>query len=262
MKRLVSLAAALLIGCLAVGGAWAADKGSVVVIGSGQSGQPLARILVEQGYAVKIMTRNAERAAERGVPENVGLVEGDGTQPETLAGDFDGIDYVISTIGAQCAPNQPPKPGAGPEEVDYRAIENLADAAKSAGVKQFVLMSAIGAGEDDPEDGLNKMCNMVLLWKGEGEQALRESGVPYTIVRPGGLKPFPGQPDCVEGKEPLLIYPITENRSGALCRADVGLVMADALGNPDALGKTVNLIADKSVAPGAWRSAWAEIPAD
>jgi len=227
-----------------------------------QSGQPLARILLEQGYEVKIMTRNAQRAAGRGLPEAAGIVEGDSARPETLKGDFDGVDYVISTIGAQCTPDAPPQPGSGPEDVDYRGIENLANEARAAGVKQFVLMSAIGAGEDDPTDTLNKMCNMVLKWNGDGEQALRDSGVPYTIVRPGGLKPFPGQPDCSEGKEPLLIYPIDQNRAGALCRADVGLVMADALGNPDALGKTVNLIADSSVGLDDWRSDWAEMPAD
>ena len=261
MKQIVCLAAALLT-CLAGLPASAADKGTVVVIGSGQSGRPLARILLEQGYDVKIHTRSAERAKSRGLPEGAGVVEGDSTKPETLAGDFDGVDYVISTIGAQCAPNEPPRAGSTPEDVDYMGIANLASAAKAAGVKQFVLMSAIGAGNADPEDGLNKMCDMVLKWKGDGEQALRDSGVPYTIVRPGGLKPFPGQPECMEGTEPLLVYPSDEERSGALCRADVGLVMAAALGNADALGKTVNLIADSSAGLDDWQSAWAEIPAD
>jgi len=260
--KIIAAAALLTTALLSAATVPAADSGSVVVIGSGQSGQPLARILLEQGYDVKIMTRNAERAAERDLPDGVGLVEGDSTKPATLKGDFDGVDYVISTIGAQCAPNQPPKAGSAPEDVDYRGIANLAAGAKPAGVKQFVLMSAIGAGEDDPEDGLNKMCNMVLKWKGDGEQALRDSGVPYTVVRPGGLKPFPGQPDCSEGKEPLRVYPVSETRAGALCRADVGLVMADALGNPDALGKTVNLIGDPALGLDDWRGAWAAIPAD
>jgi len=261
MNRIALLAAPLLVGLVSLG-ASAGDKGTVAVIGSGQSGKPLARILLEQGYDVKIHTRSAERARGRGLPEDVGFIEGDSTKPETLAGDFDGVDYVISTIGAQCAPNEPPKAGSTPRDVDYLGIENLAAAAKAAGVKQFVLMSAIGAGNADPEDGLNKMCGMVLKWKGDGEQALRDSGVPYTIVRPGGLKPFPGQPACMEGKEPLLIYPIDQDRAGALCRADVGLVMADALGNADALGKTVNLIADSSAGLDDWQSAWAEMPAD
>jgi hypothetical protein len=38
--------------------------------------------------------------------------------------------------------------------------------------------------------------------------------------------------------------------------------MADALGNPDALGKTVELAADKKLALDAWRSAWPTLPKD
>jgi hypothetical protein len=87
--------------------------------------------------------------------------------------------------------------------------------------------------------------------------------VPYTIVRPGGLKPFPRQPPCVEGREPLLLYARDVDRGpGIVCRADVALVAIDALGNPNALGKTVNLVVDKQLALDAWRQAWAALPAD
>ena len=59
------------------------------------------------------------------------------------------------------------------------------------------------------------------------------------------------------------MYPGDEDAGGgALCRGDVGLVMADALGNPDALGKTINLVGDKQSELTAWRSASATIPAD
>jgi uncharacterized protein YbjT (DUF2867 family) len=234
---------------------------TAVVIGGGQSGAPLARILKEQGYAVRVMVRDPSRA--KGLPEGVEVVAGDATQPATLAAGLAGADYVLSTIGANCIPRQPFPAGGGPEDVDYRGIENLATAAKQAGVRQFVLMSSIGAGDADPKATLNAMCGMILQWKGRGEQSLRASGVPYTIVRPGGLKPFPGQPACTEGQEALTLYGVKDARApGAICRADVGLVMADALGRSEALGKTVNAIGDKSAAPDAWRSGWKAIPRD
>ena len=260
MKRFLLLAVVLLTAGFGAA-VNAADKGTVVVIGGGQSGRPMARILVEQGYDVRVMVRDPARAT--GLPEQAQVVQGDVTKPDSLGAGLSGANYVISTIGAPCYRDKSPAPGERPEDVDYLGIANLAKAARAAGIRQVVLLSAIGAGVSDPENGLNKLCNMVLDWKGKGEAALRESGVPYTVVRPGGLKPFPGQPDCVEGQEPLLIYPGREERGpGALCRADVALVMADALVNPAARGKTINLIADKSVAPDAWRSAWAEMPAD
>jgi uncharacterized protein YbjT (DUF2867 family) len=106
------------------------------------------------------------------------------------------------------------------------------------------------------------MCGMVLEWKGKGEDALRSSGLPYTIVRPGGLKPFPGQPACPEGVEPLSLNARDSIQGGVVCRADVALVMAGALGNADALGKTVELKADKTLPLDGWRSAWAGLPKD
>jgi uncharacterized protein YbjT (DUF2867 family) len=142
-------------------------------------------------------------------------------------------------------------------------VVNLTDAARQAGTKQLVLMSSLRAGSDDPEDRLNQMCGMVLAWKGKGEDYLRTSGVPYTVVRPGGLLPVPGQPQCSEGKVPLRLYPGFETgESAAICRADVGLVMIDALGNPDAVGKTVNLISETNEPADvdAWRSSWARMP--
>lgn len=256
---LTSLGLALsLAGCSTV----AADKGTVLVVGGGQSGQPTARILAEQGYDVRVMVRDPSRS--RGLPATASVVAGDATRPESLAAGFAGVDYAIITIGFACEANKPAAPGAGPEDVDYRGVANLADAAKTAGTKQVVLMSALRAGSAGADDPLNKMCGNVLDWKGKGEDHLRSSGVPYTVVRPGGLKPFPGQPACTEGKEPLALYPGAEGGSGALCRSDVALVMIDALGNADALGKTVNLIADqdKSAPVDAWRARWAQIPRD
>jgi len=261
MKRCLFLFVLVLSLGLGATAAPAEDKGTVVVVGGGQSGRPLARILVGQGYTVRVMVRNPDRAS--GLPAEALVVRGDVTKPDSLDAGLKGADFVISTIGAPCYRDRAPAPGSFPEDVDNLGIANLSAAASAAGVRQLVLMSAIGAGNADPEDGLNKLCNMVLAEKGKGEAALRESGLAYTIVRPGGLKPFPGQPECAEGVEPLLMFPGTEDTGGgALCRADVGLVMADALGNPDALSKTVNLIGDKQSALTAWRSAWAKMPAD
>ncbi|MCU0759475.1 MAG: SDR family oxidoreductase [Steroidobacteraceae bacterium] len=252
------LVSATLLGC-----ATTRDAGpkTAVVIGGGQSGAPLARILKSQGYEVRVMVRDPSRV--KGLPDGVQVVAGDVTNAASLAAGLKGADYVLSTIGANCVPRKPFAEGGSPADVDYRGIEKLAAASKAAGVRQLVLMSSLGAGDADPKAALNAMCGMVLEWKGRGEASLRASGVPYTIVRPGGLKPFPGQPECSEGKEPLALYSAKESRGpGTVCRADVGLVMAGALGNPAALGKTVNLTADKQLPLEGWRAAWAAIPRD
>lgn len=248
---------------LHIGASVAVEKPTVLVIGAGQSGQPTVRILVEQGFDVRVMVRDPSRVS--GIPASAKVVAGDVTRPESLSAAFEGIDYVISTIGSPCTPFEPFPQGSAPEDIDYMGVVNLADAAREAGTRQLVLMSSLRSGSDDPEDRLNQMCGMVLAWKGKGEDYLRASGVPYTVVRPGGLLPAPGQPPCVEGEVPLRLYPGFETgESAAICRADVGLVMIDALGNPDAIGKTVNLISETGEAAqvDAWRSLWALMPSD
>jgi uncharacterized protein YbjT (DUF2867 family) len=225
-------------------------KDVVLVAGAtGKTGAPLMKILQAEGYAVRALVRDRAKSGDLGA--DVEVVEGDVTKPETLAAATKGADYVVSTIGASSA--QPPN---NPENVDYGGVANLAKAAKAAGAKHVVLMSSIGAGDENPATPLNRMFGMVLLWKGKGEQALRDSGVPYTIVRPGGLV------DCEPGKEALLIAAGDAAVSGRICRADVALVMADALKNPAAAGKTIALVGDPKGQPGAWKSAWAAVAKD
>lgn len=248
--RLWTVFAAVAALSLASISASAADGGTVVVAGAtGKTGVPLVQILKSGGYTVRAMVRDRAKAGDLGA--GVEVVEADVTQPATLAAALKGADYVISTIGASS-----PNPPNNPENVDYLGIASLADAAKAAGVKHVVLMSSLGAGDENPATVLNRAFGMVLMWKGKGEQHLRDSGVPYTIVRPGGLV------DCEAGKTGLALTAGDAAATGRVCRADVALVMVDALRNPAAAGKTVGLVGDDKAAPGAWTSAWAGLPKD
>ena len=225
MIRVILAIAAMLVATN--GNVAAAEKQTVLVVGAGQSGQPLIKILVDKGYNVRASSR---RPADMG--PGVTVVVADVTKPATLTDALKGVDYVISTIGSNN-----PQGDNKPEDVDYKGVANLVDAAKAAKVKQVVLMSALGAGNSDPEYMLNKRFGMVLMWKGKGEEHLRKSGVPYTIVRPGGLK------NCDAGKTDIKFSGDPGLTGDAICRADVGLVMAAALGNPQALRKTVGVVA-------------------
>jgi len=245
LKAVVALAAAMGL----TSAAWAAGETVLVAGATGKSGVPLIKILSEQGYKVRAMVRDKAKAGDLG--QGVEVVEADVTQPATLAAAVKGARYVISTIGSAS-----PAPPNNPENVDYKGVANLVDAAKAAGVKHFVLMSSIGAGDDKPDTPLNKMFAMVLMWKGKGEDHLRRSGLSYTIVRPGGLA------DCEPGKVGLKLAAGSEMLQGRICRADVGLIMADALTNKNAAGKTIATISDDKAPVTAWKSAWAGIKTD
>jgi len=102
---------------------------------------------------------------------------------------------------------------------------------------------------------LNLMSGDVLKWKAKGEQHLRASGVPYTIVRPGGLTDD-------EGEQAGLVFRQGDQDSGRISRSDVAAVMIAALDNPDALGKTFEVFSDKDAPVNAWRRGFSALSPD
>jgi uncharacterized protein YbjT (DUF2867 family) len=100
------------------------------------------------------------------------------------------------------------------------------------------------------------MFNNQLMWKGKGEAALRASGVPYTIVRPGNLRDEPGSQ---KGLRTLQGDP---KISGRVARADVATVCIAALGRRGALGKTFELLNEGAVATVDWNAFFGALTAD
>jgi len=72
------------------------------------------------------------------------------------------------------------------------------------------------------------------MWKFKGEEAVRNSGVPYTIVRPGGLTDEPGGETSLDFRQ-------GDDRQGRVSRADVARVLVAALSLPEAQNKTFEL---------------------
>jgi len=248
MNFLKTFGAAFLIAALASGSALAADKGLVLVAGAtGQTGRPLIKILKAEGYTVRAMVRGDTTAAELGADE---VVKADVTQYDTLPPAVTGVDYVMSAIGTAS--------GGVPEEVDYKGTAALVDASKAAGVKQFVLVSSVVSGNTDPERSLNKTRGMVFMWKGKADEHVRNSGLPYTIMRPGGLD------NCDHGKVGIALGSLGEEiEGGRICRADMALVMVESLGNPDAIGKSITVMGDTTGEPvDAWRGKLAQVKKD
>jgi hypothetical protein len=139
---------------------------------------------VAQGLVVEALVRNVAKARELLGSEAV-LVEGDMTKPDTLDLAFAGIKRVIMAIGQRRG-----EKGSSSETVDFIGVKNVALAAKRHRIQKIVHVTSNGV--DSPNrlliSFLNYMSGMGLGWKLRGEQALRDSGVPYVVVRPVGLK--------------------------------------------------------------------------
>jgi uncharacterized protein YbjT (DUF2867 family) len=196
----------------------------VLVAGAnGQVGQHIVRLLAERGHQVRAMIRDedqAQRLRELGGEPVVADLEGD------VAHTVEGCDAVIFSAGGG--------PGSGAEKketVDRQGAVKLIEAAQEHGARRYVMVSAMGAA--DPESGSEAM-QPYLHAKAQADQALQESGLDYTIVRPGSLTDDP-ETGMVEAGFSL-------RRRGEIPREDTARVIVATLDREKTVGKTFEVI--------------------
>ncbi len=230
---------------------WAVDKPIVLVAGAaGQTGTHIVRILNEKGFAVRGLLRYGDKPDSN----NAALaewIEGDVREPQSLKPAFAGAAYAISAIGSR------EKDGPNNfENVDWLGNRNLIDAAKSASVKHFVLMTSGSAGTGDWNDPQVLRFGAGRLWKGKAEAHLRASGLTYTIVAPGGLRDYAG------GEKGILLRPRNQYSVSVISRADVAAVMVECLMNVACNAKTITTVNSDQLKPGEWTKTLSALPPD
>lgn len=226
-----------------------APKIVLVAGATGGTGKEAVKQALDKGYTVRALVRDEARAREL-FGDRVTYVVGDVRDTASVPGFVKGVDYVVSALGS----NQRRDPTNKPEVIDYGAVKALAEASKAAGVEHFVLVSSMGV--TDPNHMLNKILDNVLVWKKKGEDALRDSGVPYTVVRPGGLR------DGAAGEGGIKLMQGDPQVMGQIARADVASVCVAALGRQDALSKTFEIVGDPNGTPPDWDTFFSQLKPD
>ena len=196
----------------------------VVVAGAnGQIGQHLVRLLAENGHEVRAMIRSEDQAQlmrDLGGDPLVADLE------EDISDSAKGCDAAVFTAGGG--------PGSGDakkETVDLGGAVKFIDAAIEHGTRRYVMVSAMGSA--DPESGPEGM-RPYLRAKAKADEALRESGLDYTIIRPGRLTNEPGT-GRVDAAESLA-------RRGEIPREDVARAIVVTLEIQSTVGKTFELL--------------------
>jgi uncharacterized protein YbjT (DUF2867 family) len=203
----------------------------VLVVGAtGGTGVHLVNALRRRGYKVRALVRDAAKSAPIAA-EGVEIVTGDVLADADVARAMDGVTAVLCALGSRAIGDP-----ARAELIEHTAIAQLAKRAAASGIQRFVLCSSMGV--ETPE--MMPPIAAILSAKRRGELALIASGVPYTIVRPGGLTDAPGGgPGAfhrnVQAAARLAGF-------GQIARADVAEVMAEALAQPAAANKVVEII--------------------
>ena len=145
----------------------------VLVTGAtGFVGRHVVRALHATGQGVirVLVHRPGNESVLEGVP--VEIVQGDVRDLTALQAAMQGVDAVVHLV----AIIREGRSGVTFEKVNHLGTRNVVEAAREAGVRHLVHMSAIGAREDP------RFQYAYSKW--QGEQEVVHSGMPYTILRP------------------------------------------------------------------------------
>ncbi|XP_059296955.1 protein TIC 62, chloroplastic isoform X2 [Lycium ferocissimum] len=179
------------------------DGNLVFVAGAtGKVGSRTVRELLKLGFKVRAGVRSTQRAqpliksveqiklenaADGGAKaiEKLEIVECDLEKSEQIRPALGDASIVICCIGAS---EKEIFDVTGPYRIDYQATKNLIDAATVAKVDHFILLTSLGTNKVGFPAAILNLFWGVLIWKRQAEEALLASGLPYTIVRPGGME--------------------------------------------------------------------------
>ncbi|WVZ16537.1 hypothetical protein V8G54_009519 [Vigna mungo] len=180
----------------------------LVVGGSGGVGQLVVASLIQQNIKSRLVLRNPEKATELFGEQDkeklqvhhlllikqhilVEVFKGDTRKQEDLDPSiFEGVTHVICCTGTTAFPSRRWDDDNTPERVDWMGVKNLVSALPSS-VKRVVLVSSIGVTKFNELPWSIMNLFGVLKYKKMGEDFLRSSGLPFTIIRPGRLTDGP-----------------------------------------------------------------------
>jgi uncharacterized protein YbjT (DUF2867 family) len=202
-----------------------------IIGGHGKIALRLLRLLSERGDRARGLIRNPDHAADveatgaTAVGADIENMDADG-----LARSIAGVDAVVFAAGAGA--------GSGPARkhtVDYGGAAKLIEAARMNDISRYLIVSAIGANHPDSwSDDMRPYYEA----KAQADAELTESGLEYTIVRPGGLTDDPGT-GMVEAAEGL-------GRYGRIPRDDVAATLLGCLDEPGTIRKAFDLLAGET----------------
>jgi NADH dehydrogenase len=217
----------------------------LVTGGSGFIGGHVVHELRSRDLPVRCLVRDLRRGAKLAA-WGCELVEGDVTDPQSLARAVDGADAVIHLVAIR----------QGRREQFQRIMvggtRDLLSAAKAAGVRRFVHMSALGTGESTKD--------LVPYYgaKWENEQQVQGSGIPYVIFRPsfvfgpdGGILPTFAKLAKLTPVTPIIGR--GDQRIQPIWADDLAKYFADAVERDDAAGHIFELGGPDVV---SWNEFW------
>ena len=201
-------------------------RGAVLVVGAtGRTGRLIVARVVERDVLVHALVRDRAKGREV-LPSTAVQFVGDVRRAESLTEPMAGVRAVIiATAGSARHDN-------AAEIVDYHGTRNVVKQAAAANVDLVVFVSSIYASRQQHYQDVEPTS---LGWKARAEEIIRNSHVPYCIIRPGWLTD-------AHGGAPLTVSQ-GDTAEGQISRTDLADVCTQLLSLADARGKTFEVIA-------------------
>ena len=202
---------------------------------SGKTGWRVVQEALRQGLAVRALVRpDSQLPPGLEGAEVVRLKLGD---TEALHRALEGCDALVIATGAR-----PSIDLSGPLQVDALGVRQQIAACKAVGLERVVLVSALCAGRW--RHPLN-LFGLILVWKRVGERWLEQSGLRWTVIRPGGLN------EREEGleREGVVFSGADQQESNSIPRRLVARVCLEALHSPAAEGRIIEITSSPQQPP-------------
>ena len=207
---------------------------NLVVGSTGLLGGTITQMLLDKGAPVRLLVRSGAAAAQPARSNAQGaaeIVHGDLKDRPSLVAACAGITTVITTANSAQRGGED-----NVASVDLEGNASLIDAAKQAGVKQFVFVSAAAVDEASPVP--------LFAAKARAEKLLRESGMNWTVIAPHVFMDvwFPAIVGSALGAgRPVPLVGGGKRRHSFIAVQDVAAFAVAAAGNPAAMNRRLVL---------------------
>jgi uncharacterized protein YbjT (DUF2867 family) len=197
----------------------------ILVTGAtGKVGSELVEQLITGGHPVRALVRDPEKAS-RSLPAAVELSRGDLADAESIEEALSGVEkmFLLAPVDARML------------EMEQHATA----AAKAAGVKHVVKLSAIGADPNSPR--------FFLSVHGKSERNIRDAGVPFTFLRPNFFMQNLLTSAATIKQQGAIYQPAGDSAASFIDAADIAAVAAKVLTSTGHEGKAYTLTGPQSL---------------
>jgi uncharacterized protein YbjT (DUF2867 family) len=223
------------------------DELILVIGGTRSTGLHAARLLHDRGFRVRVLARDPQRALGR-LGAGFEIAPGDLTNPGSIHRAFADVDGLIFTAGVRSGRFSR---RSVTRATEYEGVVHTIEAARAHGFGgRFVYMTTIGVRRRSLFAwGLNLWKGGTIHWRHLAEDAIRRSGLDYTIVRAAFLLNRAGGRRNIavtQAESPLTFHEV-------IARADAAEALVEAMRHPRASRATVQIKWTRGPRAASWQ---------